>query len=226
MHIHLSPRPAVPALHLAYRVLRRTVPRAVDDPHWVLEQARAGSSFVFACRHGQLLPLLWTMEALPLDVVVSRSPDGELLAGVLHRRGFGLIRGSTSEEGLAAARAALRSLRRGRRIGVAVDGPRGPRGQVQDGVLRIARRAGVPIVPLWAEGGASWVAPGSWDRFEVPVPGRRVRVCVGAPVLVREGHGGLDEAGRQVAQALGGWRAAPAVSSVQEPSPSPFYGHS
>lgn len=222
----VSPRRVAPLLVGTYRAFRRVVPWTVEDPHAVLPRAARGEALVFACRHGQLLPLVWAMEGYGLTVVVSRSHDGELLAQVLARRGYQLIRGSTTEEGLSAGRGALRALRRGARIGVAVDGPRGPRGQVQDGVLRIARGAGVPIVPLWARGGACWVAPGSWDRFEVPLPGSSIRIHVGEPVVVGPGQRGLDAAGAAIARALGGWRAAeagasPASPDSLRPSPSP-----
>jgi lysophospholipid acyltransferase (LPLAT)-like uncharacterized protein len=212
-------------IHGAYRILRRVVRWSVDDPHGILPRAARGEALIFACRHGQLMPLVWAMEGHGLTVVVSRSPDGELLARVLARRGYQLIRGSTSEEGLLAGRGALRVLRQGGRIGVAVDGPRGPRGKVQDGILRIARAARTPIVPLWASVEASWVAPGSWDRFEVPLPWGAVRIHVGEPVAVAPGSEGLGVAGETIAAALGGWRSpeatTPNPSDSLRPSPSP-----
>jgi lysophospholipid acyltransferase (LPLAT)-like uncharacterized protein len=219
MHLPMSSRHVAPLLHGAYRALRRGVPRTLEDPWGVLPRAAAKEPFLFVCRHGQLLPLLWAMEDYDLTVVVSRSHDGELLARILARRGFSLVRGSTTEEGLAAGRAALRALRQGARIGAAVDGPRGPRGMVQDGVLRMARAAGVPIVPLRAATTSVWIAPGSWDRFEIPLPGRPVRILVGAPVLVGPGPAGLAGAGEGIAEALGGWRSDPSVPPAGSPDP-------
>jgi lysophospholipid acyltransferase (LPLAT)-like uncharacterized protein len=186
----------------------------IRDPSHMLERARTGEPAIFACRHGQLLPLLWAVEDCELSIVVSQSLDGELLANVLRRRGFGIIRGSSSRDGRMAAREALRVLRAGGRIGLAVDGPRGPRGQVQVGTLRIARSADVPIVPLWARVSGAWVAPGSWDQFEVPWPGAHVRAMVGAPLRVGRGTEALAWAGRRLAQAVGGWWEDPTAQPV------------
>ncbi len=229
MFYNSSQQLLVPLVHATYAVLRRVVTWSVHDPHGILARARDGEPFVFACRHGQLVPLLWAMEETDLNVVVSESRDGALLAAVLERRGYNLVRGSTSRAGRRAASEALRVLRAGGRLGVAVDGPRGPRGKVQDGFLRLARAAGAPVIPLWTEGGNHWVAPGSWDSFQVPLPPGRPRICVGAPIVVGPGSDGLHEAGAQVAAGLGGWRPEPPQPRVDEAvnSPAhPSYGHS
>ena len=208
---------------LADEILRRTVRWRVDDPHGALERARAGQSMIFACRHGQLWPLLWAVRGCGLTILASRSSDGELLARVLEGRGFDLVRGSSSRDGLPAAREALRVLRSGGRLGLAVDGPRGPRGVVQDGPLRLARSAGVPLIPLRVSGSPAWVAPGSWDAFEIPRPGGRLVVDVRPPVEVGPGALGLDAAGARLAAELGGRRAGRQPVGAR-PAPFPAAG--
>lgn len=227
MHLPVPPRLLAPLVHASDRLLRGAVRWQVDDVAGTLDRARAGEVCLFACRHGQLWPLLWAVEDADVSIVVSRSGDGDLLAAVLRRRGFGLIRGSSTRDGRGAARGALRVLRSGRRVGVAVDGPRGPRGQVQDGVLRIAQRADVPIVPLRVNGGRPWVAPGSWDRFEVPRPGQRMRLRVGRPIRVGTGEAAIEAAGQSLAAALGGWRASDTspLDAPWDPSAPELHGH-
>jgi lysophospholipid acyltransferase (LPLAT)-like uncharacterized protein len=151
----------------------------VDDSHGSIAAARDGRPHLFLCRHGQLLPLLWAMEGIPLRVLVSRSGDGELLARLLLARKFELARGSSSSEGVSAGRAVYRTLAAGISVGLAADGPRGPLGSVHESVLRIAQRSGVAVVGLRVEGGCRWEAPGSWDRFELPLPGRQLTVVAG-----------------------------------------------
>jgi lysophospholipid acyltransferase (LPLAT)-like uncharacterized protein len=210
----------------AYALLRRSVRLRVDDPEGLLAHARGRGPLLFACRHGQLLPLLWATERCRLTLLISQSPDGEILARTIGPQGFRLIRGSSTQEGRAAARQVLRELQEGRAVGLAVDGPRGPRGMVQDGVLRLARSAGVPIVPLVAIGGRAWVAPRSWDRFEVPWPGSRVTVRVGPEIVVEQGAMALEHAGARLALALGGWRATTAAARGVPVRRFPFsYGH-
>ena len=52
------------------------------------------------------------------------------------------------------------------------DGPRGPRRQVQAGMVYLAARTGVPIVPVGIGYDRPWRTK-SWDRFAVPRPGVR-----------------------------------------------------
>lgn len=220
MHLPIPPRTLAPALELAYRGLRRSVRWHVEDPWGALSDP---GPRILACRHGQLLGALWAMEGRELSVLVSRSGDGDLLSAILHRRGFGVIRGSTTRAGFAAARTALRTLRAGHDLGLAADGPRGPWGQVQAGVPRLAAAADATIVPLTVVGADPWVAPGSWDRFEVPRPLGRLQVLVGAPLRVPPTPDGVATCGRELARALGGSWVAP--GSAAPPAPSPSYGH-
>lgn len=222
MHLTVPPRYLAPAAIVFYRALRRSVTRVVDDPHDVLRSAGEGSPFLFVCRHGQLLPLLFEMERLSLTILVSRSSDGELLAQTLRSRGFELARGSGSQQALSAGRAALRVLRAGRSLGLASDGPRGPLGSVHAGVIELARRSGTPIVTLRVEGGWRPTAPGSWDRFELPLPGSRLRIVVGEPLDVARSSRAADELRRVVAQRLAG---RPAAAGERVVPAAPGLGH-
>lgn len=202
MHLYFPPRLLAPAASFLYASLRRSVRWEVDDAHGSIAASREGRTQLFLCRHGQLLPLLWAMEGTPLRVLVSRSGDGELLASLLRARGFGLARGSSSRHGVAAGRAVYRSLAAGISVGLAADGPRGPLGIVHESLLRIAQRSGVPVVGLRAEGDPRWEAPGSWDRFELPVPGRHLRVVAGAPRILGVGEEAIARAKGALEQEL------------------------
>ncbi len=200
MSPHIDPR--VPFVQAAYRLLRATVKVRVEGRTDLFERAQRGEAFIFASRHGQLLPLLFGVEGLGLTIMVSRSRDGDLLASLLRPFGFSMVRGSSSAQGRLAAREALRILSDGGRLGMAVDGPRGPRGLVQDGILRLARRSSVPIVPLVASCGRSVVLHGSWDHFELPWPGSSVVIEVKGPIEVADSPAGLQEAGSRLAESL------------------------
>lgn len=130
--------------------------------------------FVAAFLHGEQLPLVALHRDLPMDGVASQSRDGALLAGVLARLGYGVIRGSTSRGGAEALLAGVVSIRAGRCPALAVDGPRGPAGRVGPGAQALARRAAVPL--LWVRVEASGVRLRTWDQFLIPWPFVRVRV--------------------------------------------------
>lgn len=222
--LKLPSDPRIAPLRAVYALLRKSVRLRLEGRLDALERARAGEAMIFASRHGQLLPLLFAVEPYGLSIVISKSRDGELLAALLRPYGFDFVRGSSSLGGRVAALQALRSLARGKSLGLAVDGPHGPRGIVQEGVLRLARRAKVPIVPLVATGTNKLVLRKSWDHFELPLPASRVRVEVKSPVLVGEGAQGLNAAGRTLARQLeGNWRD----ELLLQPTPPAHssYGH-
>lgn len=107
--------------------------------------------------------------------MVSQSRDGERLSGVLEQLGYRTVRGSTSKGARAVALATLRALKMGRTVALAVDGPRGPRRQVQPGAERLGKLAKRPVVLVAC---AAWPAVrlSSWDRQRLPLPFARVEV--------------------------------------------------
>jgi lysophospholipid acyltransferase (LPLAT)-like uncharacterized protein len=49
--------------------------------------------------------------------------------------------------------------------------------------LEIARRFGVPLVPIAARASCEFSFKRSWDRFRLPLPGSSVAICYGAPIM-------------------------------------------
>jgi hypothetical protein len=156
----------------------------VTQPAWPVE-----GPCVVAFWHGDLLPMIALHRAHGMTGLASRSRDGELVAAVLTRLGYGVLRGSSSRGGVAALRGAEAVLRGGGRVALAVDGPRGPRHAVQPGAEGLAERVGCPVVFGAIEAGG--IRLRTWDRFVVPPPGARVAVRYGT---WRPGEGSLAEA--------------------------------
>ncbi len=132
--------------------------------------------------HGDQLPLLAVRPRSPVAAPVSLSRDGSLQAAVLAGLGITCVRGSTSRAGARAALGLLRRLDRGWPVLVAVDGPRGPRGQVAPGAAFIARRAGVAVFAVGVAVGRGHRLRRSWDRFLLPMPFTRTVVFVSEPL--------------------------------------------
>jgi hypothetical protein len=116
--------------------------------------------------------------------------------------GFGFVRGSTGHAGHEGFVGLLRELRAGHHVGVAVDGPRGPNGRVHDGVLQLARRAQVPILPLVARCARPLVLS-TWDRTLVPLPFSGFTVVAKEPVRIPLD---ADDAGLETARRVLGER--------------------
>lgn len=141
----------------------------------------AGEPVVFAFWHGSA-PLVLLCRSLPrTTVLVSKSQDGDLAAGLLRRLDQDIVRGSTSGGGATALRKLLPLVHQGRRPAIAVDGPRGPRGRPGPGAAHLARRSGAWVVPVAATTRRG-LRLRSWDRAVLPWPGSRSALTIGRPL--------------------------------------------
>jgi lysophospholipid acyltransferase (LPLAT)-like uncharacterized protein len=116
-----------------------------------------------------LLPFIWDTDARPLTVLTSSHRDGQLVSRVCASFGIASIAVNSSAADTQAARAVARALRAGSFIGVAPDGPRGPRLRINETVLPLARFAGGRIA-LVTYAARRRIVLRSWDRFHLPLP--------------------------------------------------------
>jgi lysophospholipid acyltransferase (LPLAT)-like uncharacterized protein len=138
---------------------------------------------IYAFWHGHLLYLMYRYRGSGVYILVSQSRDGEMLSQILRYFGLPTIRGSSSRGGRRSLLELVRLARVGASAAIAPDGPRGPRHHVRSGVITFARLTEMPIIPVAV--GARWkIEFHSWDRFLLPLPGSRVLVAYGEPVLV------------------------------------------
>jgi lysophospholipid acyltransferase (LPLAT)-like uncharacterized protein len=85
-----------------------------------------------------------------------------------------------------------------------VDGPRGPRREIKDGVLFTAALTGLPIVPYTSLAERVWRL-NSWDQLTIGKPFSRVAVHFGDEIVVPRGaarEGGFDSYREQLAEAM------------------------
>jgi len=169
-----------PLLSVAFRCLAATWRFEVRGEHY--HDQVVGSPFLFALWHHTLLPLLWWHRRRRITLLVSQHRDGTLVASAAARLGYDLARGSTTRGGATGYRHVLRALAAGAAVAVTPDGPAGPPGVVKPGVIRAARHARVPVLPVYAHVDRAWRLR-SWDRLVVPQPFARVMVEYGEPVL-------------------------------------------
>lgn len=134
--------------------------------------------FIYAFWHESLLvPVKFRAR---VRVLISKHADGELIAQVCRHLGFGVVRGSTTRGG-GEALVELWDCSRRSHLVFTPDGPRGPRRRVQPGLIILAARSGLPVVPVGIAFGRAWRAR-SWDRFAVPKPFSRC-VCVAGKAI-------------------------------------------
>ncbi|MDD4224346.1 MAG: lysophospholipid acyltransferase family protein [Candidatus Cloacimonetes bacterium] len=167
-----------------------------------LDQPPDGYPCVYALRHRDLLLLALQRMDCGIAVMVSRSRDGELIARPLARLGFLPVRGSTSRSGSQALRT-LVDLAQTRSLALTPDGPKGPAGSVQPGVLQLALLAGIPIIPVAARADRQWRL-NSWDGFRIPKPFSKLTAVYGHQIRLgsREDFPAAASALRQAWQQL------------------------
>ena len=147
------------------------------------EAAESGDGFLIALWHGRMLPALPAHRDRDIYVLVSPSDDGSLVARMLHRYGFYVIRGSVSRTGARSLREMREHLRSGSGVVITPDGPRGPRHGMNIGLAWLARETGLPIVTISVACDRSWHLR-SWDHFTIPKPGARIVLLYGEPLRV------------------------------------------
>jgi lysophospholipid acyltransferase (LPLAT)-like uncharacterized protein len=135
-------------------------------------------------------------------VLISNSPDGELIAKIVRRLGFPAIRGSTTlddranRRSVGAFRDAVNFLDAGGVVAITPDGPRGPAEQMPVGPVMLARRRGTQVV-LFGLAARPAVTLRSWDRAQIPLPFSRGCVVFEAPPAIgRESDAETIEATR------------------------------
>jgi lysophospholipid acyltransferase (LPLAT)-like uncharacterized protein len=143
----------------------------------------SGHRFIYALWHENFLIPIIRFGDPSIAALVSRHADGEILGSLIRSTGMGIVRGSTSRGGIAAVRQLLRDCAGYRHLALTPDGPRGPRRLVQPGVIYLASRTGMRIVPVGIGHRKPWRV-NSWDSFVIPRPFSRVRCLFGEPLFV------------------------------------------
>lgn len=148
--------------------------RVEGDPRPGLRAA--GRRYIYAILHAQQLSFILLSDDVPILAMVSASRDGDWLVPLCRVRRITPVRGSTGERGAdKGGRPALAKLAEGVRKGLpallAVDGPRGPRSCVHQGIVNLARATDACIVVAGVFLPVSrFILERTWDRTQLPRP--------------------------------------------------------
>jgi lysophospholipid acyltransferase (LPLAT)-like uncharacterized protein len=199
----------------------RVVNDAVPAAFWA-----RGEPFILAFWHGRLLMMTccWR-RGHAFRMLISRHADGQIISGAIARLGLGAVHGSSrrpgkdrDKGGVAALRAMMKLLKDGVSIGIAPDGPRGPRMRAGPGVVAAARLSGAAVLPA-----ACACSPrrllATWDRFQAPLPFARGAIVWGEPLRVARDED--EETARRRIEAAITAATLEADRLVGEPTPEP-----
>src|SRR5438876_263177 len=118
--------------------------------------ARSRRQPIMAFWHGRILPATYFFRRRGIVVITSENFDGEWIAGIIERFGYGTARGSTSRGARKALLQLTRDMRAGRAAAFTLDGPRGPARVAQPGAVWLAKTTGNPVVPFHLEASNHW----------------------------------------------------------------------
>ena len=181
-------RALVPYLAAAYASLIRLTTRLKTVRGSIRDGLRDGDRrFIYAFWHQRQAFFTVSHNDDKVSILISRSRDGEIIAETIRLCGVPSIRGSSSRGAADAVLALMGAVEAGRDIGLTPDGPKGPDRQVKEGVLYLAQKLGIPILPITSAQSNRIVLSKSWDRFHIPMPFGRSVVVYGTPVDVRPG---------------------------------------
>ena len=126
---------------------------------------RMGEGLIYTFWHREVSSATWFWRKRGIVVMTSQNFDGEIIARVILKQGYGAARGSSS---------------RGADAAFTIDRPRGPRFVAKGGAVTLSRAAILcfHMAPLHAH-----VFERSWDHHQIPYPFTRVAVFIAPPIV-------------------------------------------
>ena len=150
-----------------------------------LEKARLIRKNVLFCFwHSRLLGLCYSHKHRNIGIMVSKSFDGEWIAMIANKLGYRIFRGSSSRDGALGLIEMLKSGEDGD-LSLTVDGPRGPARKVKPGIITLAAKGRLPLVPISYRASKFWTM-NSWDKLVLPKPFAEITVSYGEYIVIDE----------------------------------------
>ena len=144
---------------------------------------------LYACWHAHQMCSYGIIPREKLHILISRSRDGNIIAKVAENMGFQTVRGSKGKQGALEASMQMISILNNEKESciMTVDGPKGPPKVVKGGIIKIAKLAHVPIVPVyWYSKNFNFVTFPSWDKLRMPIFDTNLINFYGDPIYVDE----------------------------------------
>ena len=199
---------AEPPYPLAGRALSVLLPALYDSldlrwsgGHHAIDALRKHGNLVVGFWHEWVLPLSYTLRSNGFAAITSQHHDGARLGSALYYLDVALALGSSSRGGLRGFQDLQKLVQEGNSPVFAVDGPKGPPREAKEGAAALARRTGIPMIPLGFAVDRS-MRLSTWDRMILPAPWGKAVIVVGAPVYPATERSGDRDAALRFQSAL------------------------
>jgi lysophospholipid acyltransferase (LPLAT)-like uncharacterized protein len=169
---------------------------------------RAGKGIIYTFWHREIFSACWFWRRRGIVVMTSQNFDGEYIARIIQKHGYGASRGSTSRGAGRSLAEMARCLRSGRDAAFTIDGPRGPRFVAKRGSVILSRSTGAAILCFHVALRKAYVFSKSWDQTQFPHLFSRAVIFIAPPIVVPEGAAEEEQNRKQeeVQNALDGLR--------------------
>ncbi|MEE3349974.1 MAG: lysophospholipid acyltransferase family protein [Candidatus Gastranaerophilaceae bacterium] len=150
---------------------------------------------IYAMWHSDQFCIYGVKNRTEINILISNSSDGDIITYAVEGLGFKTVRGSSKRGGVKSTLQLVEILEKGECVAIMVDGPNGPLHKVKNGVVRIAKMAGVPIIPVgWYSPQWSFIKLPSWDKMTIPIGKCNILNIYGEPIYVPKDATVEDEA--------------------------------
>jgi hypothetical protein len=145
-----------------------------------------GKPVIFLVWHGRIFFAPYFFRRRGIMPLISPSQDGEIVAQIVARWGYRILRGSSSHSIIRAWNEMKRELLQGGELIIVPDGPRGPDRKLKPGCLKLAQETGAYLVPFTFSASRKKIFQ-TWDRFLLFYPFSKVVVLIGQPLAIDSG---------------------------------------
>lgn len=169
--------------YLLIRLVGPTLRFAVELEPGTMSDGRHAGKAIWCFWHRCVIPATWRFRNNGIAVMTSRSFDGEYIARIISKFGYGSVRGSSSRGAVGALIGMRRQLEEGNPVAFTIDGPRGPRYVAKPGPVLLAKKSGCAIGCFYVALQKAWVL-NSWDAMLIPKPFSRAVLYATGPIHV------------------------------------------
>jgi hypothetical protein len=140
-------------------------------------------NFVVAFWHGSMMLGWYLHRGINCAALVSKSKDGDVLAHILSKWNYKVVRGSSHIGGKEALEMMLDLTNQNFSLTITPDGPTGPIHKMKAGAVVVAKKSKIPLLMLGI-GIKNKIVLKSWDNFEIPKPFTKITAVYSDPVYI------------------------------------------
>jgi hypothetical protein len=139
--------------------------------------------FILAFWHSQLMMISFSWKTQEnINILASGHSDGRF--GAIVGKYFNLNNIPTYDKNKnILLRPIFNLLQQKKYIGITPDGPRGPKEKVSEGIIKIAKKSNIPIIPIGFWSSKNFQLK-SWDSFLITLPFSKCTFVWGKPIEV------------------------------------------